>query len=550
MLRVKDNIKKINERFSQIKEYIAFIFKDISKKEPTLELYELDKHGPLVSFDGLKGYEEVERYWVDEPYAFISILYNTERKEYLYFAAEPELSVFERMVLETVHENILDVLSLDNLARNISKKKVLEETTLKLLSSYAIDLDVASLYKIIYYIKRNYLEYERITAMIKDPNIEDISCDGINVPMYIYHRKYHSIKTNIFFEEEILDSFIIKLAQMCGKHISIAEPLINATLPEGSRLNASLGKEITFRGGSFTIRKFSERVYTPVDLLNFGTFSSEMLAYFWLIVENKKSLMFAGATASGKTTSMNAVCMFIPSSAKIVSIEDTHELRLYHDNWIGSLTREMIFKGVSDIDMYELLRQALRQRPEYIIVGEIRGQEALTLFQAMSTGHTTFSTMHAGTIYDVINRLEGEPINIPHVMIPALDMLCIQSMIYFGEKKVRRVTEIVEILGLDEASGDLKYNELYGWDPLSDTFKKLGDSHVLDMVMKQRGWDKPQLDREISDRKQVIEYMKNLNITDFDSVVKVIQSYAIDKKKLMDEINGHYRQVSVQALRA
>lgn len=540
--------KKIKDEYCQTIGYLRSIFKEISGEELPLPPYEPDKHGPLVTFEGLKGYEEVERYWVDEPYAFISILYNTERKEYFYFVAEPELNIFEKMVLETVHENILDMLSYD-LAKNISKEKVLEETTLQLLNSYALDIEIASLYKILYYIKRNYIGYERINVLMKDPNIEDISCDGINVSLYIYHIKYHSTRTNISFEEEVLDSFIIKLAQICGKHISIAEPLVNATLPGGSRLNASLGKEITFRGGSFTIRKFSEDVYTPIDLLNFGTFSSEMLAYFWLVVENKKSFMFAGATASGKTTSMNAISIFIPASAKIVSIEDTHEMRLYHDNWIGALTRETFIKGVSDIDMYELLRQALRQRPEYIIVGEIRGKEALTLFQAMSTGHTTFSTMHAGTLFDVINRLEGEPINVPHVMIPALDVISIQGMIYFGEEKVRRVTEVIEITGIDEASNDLSYNELFAWDSLTDTFKKLGVSHLLDMIMKQRGWDKLHLEQELNDRKRVIEYMKDRNIADFDSVVRVVQSYSIAKEKLMEEINEYYKSSFIQDIR-
>lgn len=310
--------------------------------------------------------------------------------------------------------------------------------------------------------------------MMRDPNIEDISCNGADTPIFIYHRVYQNIKTSISFNEEALNSFVMKLSQLCGKHISIGEPLVNAILPDGSRLNASLGREITLRGSSFTIRRYREQAFTPADLIKNNTFSPEILAYLWVAVEHGKNILIAGATAVGKTSTLNAISLFIPSTAKIVSIEDTHELVLHHENWLGGITRETPGTATAgSIDMYELLKHALRQRPDYIIVGEIRGKEALTLFQAMNTGHATYSTMHADSVETVINRLEGDPINVPHVMMQALDILCIQRRVHMEGMQVRRLESLIEFEGIDLSTSELRFNELYQWYPKSDTFKKV-----------------------------------------------------------------------------
>ncbi|HEX7628108.1 MAG TPA: type II/IV secretion system ATPase subunit, partial [Candidatus Methanoperedens sp.] len=475
--------EKIKEEYTDLRNYLHIL----TRKKPGLSPYSGEKSGNLIDFEGLAGFTQKEIYPVNEPYVFVSILYNEEKNEYQYQVVEPELSVFERMVLETVYENILDTLTVYE-SSSQTKEEIIETKTLELIDSYSMEIDTKAIYKILYYIKRDYIGYERLDALMKDPQIEDISCDGSGVPIFVYHRKYHNLKTNISFEGQKLDSFVIKLTQRCGKQISIGEPLVNSTLPDGSRLNASFGKEVTFRGSSFTIRKFREHAFTPADLIKNGTYSPEILAYLWLAVENNKSMIFAGATAAGKTSSLNSVSLFIPPVAKIVSIEDTHELMLHHTNWIGSVTRESFSKTdtVADIDMYELLRQALRQRPEYIIVGEIRGKEAMTLFQAINTGHTTYSTMHADSVETVISRLEGDPINIPRVMIQALNILCIQKMIISGDKRVRRLDSIVEFIGIDPKSQDLRFNELYLWDPKDDTFRNTGKSFVLEDIMASR----------------------------------------------------------------
>jgi flagellar protein FlaI len=530
--------ERLKEEYADFRNYLRVL----TREQLTLEPYTQEKFGELISFDGVKGYIEKEWYWVNQPFAYISILYNDKEKEYMYYVVEPELSAFEQMVLETLYENILDTLTLYDTS-NQEKGVILEKKILELIDGYSIEIDTVGIHKILYYIKRDYIGYERLDALMKDPNIEDISCDGINIPIFVYHRKFQNIKTNLRFEEEKLDSFVMKLAQSCEKQISIGEPLINSTLPDGSRLNASLGKEVTFRGSTFTIRKFREHAFTPADLIKSGTFSSEILAYMWLAVENGKSILFAGATAAGKTSALNAISLFIPSMAKVISIEDTHELVLHHLNWIGSVTRESFNKMTSarEIDMYELLRQALRQRPEYIIVGEIRGKEAMTLFQAMNTGHSTYSTMHADSINTVISRLEGDPINVPRVMIQALDILCIQTLIQLeGNKtedkkhvsRVRRLDTMIEFTGIDPQTQDLRFNEIYTHDIKNDVFKTGGRSYVLEEIMAKHSWDEKKLKFELDNRRKLLEYMVKKDMDELE-IVSLIQSHYVDPENIM-----------------
>jgi flagellar protein FlaI len=232
--------------------------------------------------------------------------------------------------------------------------------------------------------------------------------------------------------------------------------------------------------------------------------------------------------------------MFIPPIAKVVSIEDTRELTLHHENWIAGVTREAIIahEGVGEISMFELLKAALRQRPEYILVGEVRGAEALTLFQAMSTGHTTYSTMHASDIETLLNRLQGEPINVPHAMLQALNIVCIQTQTYIGTERVRRTKTLLEITGLDQRTGGVRINDLYTWDPASDTFEYSGNSYVLDMIMEERGWTKNQLTDALSERKEILEYMAERNINNYKEISQLVQQYALDPDAVLTTIRG------------
>jgi flagellar protein FlaI len=515
----------------------------LRKEKKSIEEYDVEKHGSLVDAHVPEWYELLEQYWVEKGKSLIFITLNrkTNQKEYLLF--EPALSDFEYELLERIHEDLRDVLilSIDEIAKD--RRKILLEKMDDLLGDYGITLEHTSLFKLQYYLIRNFIGWSRIDALMKDPQLEDISCDGNGIPLFLYHRKYRNIKTNIIFESDVLNSLAITLAQRSGKHISTGSPMLDATLPEGSRLNLTLGSEVTTRGTSFTIRKFREEPFSPIELLDYGTFNSEALVYFWLSIENNKSLIFIGGTASGKTTSLNAVSLFIPPVAKVVSIEDTREITLYHENWIASVTRPALTEGGTEINMFDLLRAAMRQRPEYILVGEVRGEEAQTLFQAMNTGHTTFSTMHAGSVDAAIHRLESEPLNVPRNMVQALNIITVQGLIYRGTERVRRAQEIVEIAGLDPATGNLRVNNVFVYDPVHDLFSYTGRSQIYAEIAERRGWSRDQMESEIRVRRQVLEAMQKQGIYDYISVASLFHLFHIDRQKVLDNLSD-LRKVS------
>lgn len=509
-----------------------------TKEAEEIEVYHPALHGPIVTFDGIQGYNEIERYWVNEPYAFVIILFNTEKNSYLYYVAEPALSDFEDLLLREIKDRLKDVLLFEEIKSNENKEKILTGRVRQLIKDYAIDITPLSLEKIMYYTKRDFIDFGKIDPIIHDNRIEDISANGYDIPIYLYHKKYTNMPTNIFYTESELDSYVIRLAQRCGKHISVAEPMVDATMPDGSRIQMTLGTEVTTHGATFTIRKFSEIPITPVDLINWSTFSAEGMAYLWLCIENNKSLIFAGGTASGKTSSLNAVSLFIPWQAKIISLEDTRELKLPHPNWIPGITRDSFTAdGRGTIDMYDLLRAALRQRPEYLLVGEVRGKEALTLFQAMSTGHTTFSTMHADSVPGAIHRLENPPISVPRAMIQALNIMSIQAQTYVKGKRARRNMKIVEITDIDPTTRNIRTNDIFAWDALTDKFHRVGESKALNEIMVRRGWSQADLKRELTNRQKILEFMVDNKITDFNAISTIIHDYQVAPEKVLKNLD-------------
>jgi len=504
--------------------------------------YDFERDGSLVSPKLTDTYEMVDQYWIEQGRSLVIIALNkrTNQREYLLF--EPSLSDFEYELLERLYEDLRDVLILSSEETRKDRKRILLEKMHTLVDDYGISLETSTLYKLQYFLIRNFIGWSRIDPLMKDPHLEDISCDGNKIPLFLYHRKYRNIKTNIAFESDVLNSLAITLAQRSGKHISTGSPMVDATLPEGSRLQLTLGTEVTTRGTSFTIRKFREEPFSPVELMENGTFYADALVYFWLAIENNKSLLFIGGTASGKTTSLNAVSLFIPPVAKVVSIEDTREITLYHDNWIASVTREALSEGGNAISMFDLLKAAMRQRPEFILVGEVRGVEAQTLFQAMNTGHTTFSTMHAGSVDAAIHRLESEPLNVPRNMVQALNIISVQALVYHGTERVRRVQEIVEIAGIDPSTGNLRVNNVFMYDPVKDRFSYTGRSQIYSDIAEKRGWTREQLEAEIQVRKNLLEAMKTQEILDYISVATVFHAYNIDPANVLSHITD-LRQV-------
>jgi len=497
--------------------------------------------------------EVVELHPIHKPFSYIRIIYDNKKHEYQYEVLEPTLSIEENRIFEFLKETLIKTMDIEltefseDEARDYLRKNV--EIAIR---DYSISLSDVSKEKIMYYIIRDFLGYGKIDVLMYDPMIEDISCDAPRVPIYIYHRNYESLKTNISFSSEAeLDSFVIQLAQKCGRHISIARPLMDATMPDGSRIQACLSREVSSMGSNFTIRRFREEPLTPSHLVEFNTISPEIAAYFWLAIENGASAVLAGGTASGKTTSLNALCLFIPPEMKIVSIEDTREINLPHPNWIASVTREGTAESGegSKVGMFDLLKAALRQRPEYILVGEIRGEEAVVLFQAMATGHTVYSTMHADSIFSVVHRLEGDPINIPRIQLQALNIVAIQAMIRIGRKRVRRIKKIVEIVGIDPTTDDILTNEVFSWNPRKDSFDYYGKGHVLDNVAEQRNWTDKELNEEFTRRRDVIKWMVEKGIKNYIEVGEVIAAYYKDPESVMKRVRGSEEKTSKREMK-
>ncbi|HWR26609.1 MAG TPA: type II/IV secretion system ATPase subunit, partial [candidate division Zixibacteria bacterium] len=516
-----------------------FITSKLIEREITeIPVYDISKHGELVTFTPPQDFDVVEQTWVSRPFTLVTILNNRRTHKNLYNISEPVLTDFEKALLQRIFDSLKVFLLEHEIDFNrMDKELILYKNFIKILDVYGIDLAPPSLHKIWYYMKRDYVGYGKLDVLLKDPMIEDISCDGADISVYLYHRKYTNIETNVVFEEEELNMTILKLAQISGKSISTGYPILNARLPDGSRLEATLGREVTTRGGTITIRKFREEPFTPADLIKYGTFNTEVMAYLWLAVENNKNIIIVGETAAGKTTTLNAISLFIPSESKVITIEDTRELTLYHKNWIPATIRETYMgQEAANIDMFDLLRSALRQRPEFLLVGEIRGKEAYTLFQAMSTGHTTFSTMHAGSIQTAVNRLLSEPINVPLMMLSSLDIMIIQVLRNVGRRRARRVNVLSEFVGINAATGDISTRELYKWNPLHDVIELGGSSSVLDDIMTRRGWSKEQIIQELENRKAVLQYMVDMDINDYRDVSVIIRRFADSPGEVMDLI--------------
>lgn len=475
-----------------------------------------------------------------DPHVNVEIYLNEETSEYIYHSIEPSLAPRQVVVRDFLLETLSKSLQYDKNAMDSpdSKDKYLEGSVKQILKDYRSslgDLTEDFMDPILYYIRREYIGYGKIHSIMMDPGVEDISCDGTDIPVFVYHRDYGSIRTTMSFAtDDELEGFVVSLAQRAGKNISVAEPILDATLPEGHRLNATFGREVTTRGSSFTIRKFKEDPLTITDLVRFGTISSEMAAHLWLGVQYGESMIFAGGTASGKTATMNATSIFIPTSAKIISIEDTREVNLPHQNWIAGITRGSAdSEKAGDIDMYQLLRAALRQRPEYVLVGEVRGKETMTMFQAMATGHITYSTMHADSVKSIVYRLENPPISIPRVLIQALNLVAIHNQLRVKGRRVRRITELVEIVGIEPTSLEIITNRVYKWEPAGDMFVFGGHSNLYEKIMDMEDMTRDEVVIELNRRSEVIVWMVRNDVRQFKDVNTVVAEYYEDADKVI-----------------
>jgi flagellar protein FlaI len=509
----------------------------------------------VPSWETIEEYKDVY-YTVREPYQYVNL--HLEEGELVYSNLEPQLSDAQKAILKRVSEAYDMLINVGTVLTSAEDKaQFLSETFKEILKLYNIKLSPEEYMRLLYHIERDFVGYGKIDTLVRDRLIEDISCNGPNAPVYVYHRLFESIRTNVVFEEVELNSFILRLAQVSGRHISILQPIRDAALPDGSRINMTLGKEVTKKGSTFTIRKFRSDPISPIEIMLLHTSNSQLFAWLWVLIEFGRSLLISGGTAAGKTTLLNAVSMLIKPENKIVSVEDTPEINLAHPNWIQAVTRvgfgEAIsgvsgisgISGVSgvsgggrsagDISLFDLLISALRQRPEFIIVGEVRGEEAYTLFQAISVGHATLGTIHAASMPELLARVESQPMNVPRVMLANLDVVIFLAAVRKGDEKVRRVREVVEILGLDPTTKELVTNTVFRWDPVKDEFSYSGRSFQLEKLSRSSGIPLDRLQKEMDNRMMLLERMKEQGITNYKAVTDVVRRYYVDKELVLAE---------------
>ena len=498
------------------------------------------------NYDHSRFYSQ-EMYPIREPYSYVNILTDKLTNENIYWITEPLLTIRDSNLLDMLKTGLESVTHIiENIEEVKDKEEFIKETVRDFIRTRELWIDSVTLRKVEYYLIRDFLGYSVIDPLMKDPNIEDISCDGVNIPVYVYHRKYENLKTNIVFETpEKLNSFIVYLAQKGNKQISVSEPILDASTPEGNRINATFGDEVTAKGGTFTIRLFRETPFTPIDLVIRRTASSELVAYMWMMVEHGRNAMVLGGTGAGKTSTLNALSLFIPPNAKIVSIEDTREINLPHLNWIASTTRSgttekglSTGKGIGEIDMFDLVRAALRQRPNYIIVGEVRGQEAYNLFQAMATGHITYGTMHAESIKSMVSRLTNKPINIPKIMLTSLNNVSVQMQVRYRNQLVRRIKFMHEITGYDIDSDEIETNTVFEWNVKNDKIEMKGSPDLFRYIGDIKNMTEEKVEEEFRRRVLLIDYLTREGITDYLEIWKYINEYyrnPIDYSNLIRE---------------
>lgn len=454
----------------------------------------------------------------------------TSKNGLRYMIIEPQLNKTDETNFRVIKKLLISELdiSLNSIKTKKEAAKQLKAKIHQLIKKYNIEIQTKSLSKITYYAIRDFVYMGKIEPLMRDHMIEEVSCDGVGVPLYIWHREFESIPTNVMYlNEDELNNFVQKMSYVGGKHASLANPIVDASLPDGSRINMTLGSEITKRGSTFTIRRFRADPITIVDLIKFRTISVYEAAYLWYAVENNATMLVAGGTASGKTTLLNSLSSFIRPGQKLVSIEDTHELNLLHENWIPAVSRQNFTDGqVGEITQYDLLRAALRQRPDILIVGETRGREAYTLFQAMATGHGGYSSIHADSVEATLTRLVSSPMDVPKALIAnTLDIITLQLKMRLNDKSVRRIIQISEIAGLDEKTGEIKTHEIFKWNPNDDKHEFAGNSIVMDKIKERTGVSSDQISYELKKRKTALEWLADNSIRGHKEVMKNILEF-------------------------
>ena len=521
-------VKGINLRGKQKKRKVESIESEVSSVGER----------EAIAFKSYRDFREMESYPLYEPWAYARILQHKSTGETIYYVDEIPLTSREKQT----YRQIMDILYWE-LEPPSSDKDVIPYFTTqvkRIVKTFQIRMGRTpgvSWSKILYYVLRDSVGFGPIDPLMRDPFVEDISCSGIRKPVYVWHTRYEYIPTSLVFQDEDeLNNLVVKLAHMAGKHVSVAFPVVDAVLPGGHRFAATYRREVSTGGSSFTIRKFREEPLTIVDLLDFGTLSPRLAAYYWLLMEHKRPGMVMGVTGSGKTTTLNALLTMLKPSVKVVTIEDTPELRLPLENWVQFTPRMSYGLGgerIGEITLFDLVKISLRYRPDIIVVGEVRGEEAYVLFQAMATGHGGMTTLHAENIDAAVKRLTSPPMNIPKGYIPLMNFAALIRRVEIVDRRTGksivapRGTKTWEIADYDN------YIEIHRWNPRTDEHEiNLKTSKLLKLIIELRGWDMDKILEELDRRTIIMEWMKLKRLRSYKEVAQIIREYYLASEKI------------------
>ncbi|MFH1425722.1 MAG: type II/IV secretion system ATPase subunit [archaeon] len=496
---------------------------------------------PLPKFNDKRSVDV--RYMLIPPYASAHIYWNKDLNELVYELEEPILEEYEEAALEKIENAMLELVNV-----NVALDKTLEATTnyidktaRLLVDELNIKISSESYDKIFYYLFRDFVGLNDVDPLLKDYFIEDIECNGVDTPVFIIHRVYRNLRTNLVYKDvDKLASFVEKLAQRTGRYVSYAQPLLDGTLPDGTRINATYTKDVSSRGPTFTLRKFTKVPWTPTQLISMNTLSPEMLSYFWILLENKSNVLITGGTASGKTTLLNALAFFIPPEARVVSLEETREINLPRENWLPSVARTSIGVGkVGEVDLFELLKSSFRQNPDYLIVGEVRGKEAFVLFQGMASGHSSLSTMHSDSVDTLVRRLQTPPISLSPTLVNSLDCVAIMTHAVVKKHETRKLREVVEIVNVNK-DGTTLVNTPFKWEPAKDIFYFKKQSKVFEKISARTGATIEELQNELFVRTRLLYNLYKQKIFEFDEVGMIVNTYHKNPAEVLDKYGvGH-----------
>lgn len=468
------------------------------------------------------------------------------------FDVVPQYNVFkqkysseEKLLLSELRENLVDLAISSDESLQVNEDKLLNDIKNFLFAKLANNsqnnaISNEYLDNLARKLFQDLVGYGEIDPLIRDDNLEEIMVIGIDKPVFVYHREYGMMKTNILFKDagEVMN-LIDSIARQINRRIDQESPILDGRLPDGSRVNATI-PPISADGPSMTIRKFKRDPLTIIDLINSKTISVELAAFFWLCFDGlgvkSANAIISGGTSSGKTTTLNALSSFINPKERIITIEDTLELQIPHEHVIRMETRPPNVENRGELTMNDLVKNSLRQRPDRIIVGEVRGSEAITLFTALNTGHSGFGTLHSNDARETITRLTNAPMSVPNIMISAINFIIMQNRIYRSDGvSFRRISEVAEVSGIEE--GVIQLNKIFEWDPQSDTIKNVGiTSKTLTEIANVSGNSLNSLYDEIKNREIVLQHMVDQNIRSIRDVSTVLEMYYLDSQKVLNRI--------------